>query len=436
MDKWDGKRVYVMGLGRFGGGVGVTRFLAGNGAQVVVGDSGDPDGLAESVSLLTDLVDEGSVQLAIREHTDEDLEGIGVLVVNPAVPTPWENGFVNEARSRGIKVTTEIEIVYRLLDPSRVIAVTGSAGKSTTCAMMHHALKELGFETVLGGNIGGSLLSELGAIKNDSFVVLEFSSAMLYWLGESGVFEESPPRVGCVTNCVANHLDWHGEAGHYECSKRVLAERAERLVLGSGVADWGDGATVCEVDAITGCAVPGKHNGINAAMAVKAIRAMTGVAEDRVVDAVRGFGGLPHRLQLVHDCDEVRFYNDSKCTVPGATVLAVEAIEEIVARSQIHLIAGGYDKGSDLSAISEMAADLAGLYTIGATGAGLAESAKENAEVCDDLTRAMGLIGTNLKAGDVVLLSPGCASWDQFSNYEERGDRFTALAISLVGVRE
>ncbi|MBL4809183.1 MAG: UDP-N-acetylmuramoyl-L-alanine--D-glutamate ligase [Phycisphaerales bacterium] len=436
MNQWDGQQVYVMGLGRFGGGVGVTRYLAGQGAQVIVGDSGNPDGLAESIGQLQDLIDAKNVRLVFGEHKESDLDGVGFVVVNPAIPRPWNNGFISKARSLGIAITTEIEIAYRLLDPAKVIAVTGSAGKSTTCAMIHHALVKTGHRSVLGGNIGGSLLAELDAIERGATVVLELSSAMLYWLGESGVLEESPPRVGCVSNCVSNHLDWHGDAEHYEESKRVLAGCAERLVLGFGVADWGDGVVVSEDDALGGCAVPGKHNGINGAMAVEAAVLMVGdVEREQIVEAVRGFGGLPHRLQLVHEAqgvrEGVRFYNDSKCTVPDATALAVEAIGGLVAWSKIHLIAGGYDKGSDLSLISEMSSELAGLYGIGVTGAGIVGAANGDAFDCGDLDRAMGLIQGRVLDGDVVLLSPGCASWDQFANYEERGDLFTELARAM-----
>lgn len=432
LNHWDMKNVYVMGLGRFGGGVGVSRYLVEQGAKVIVGDLGDPAGLVDSIAELQDLIDAGTVQLAFGTHEVADLGGVDVLVVNPAIPRPWENGFVVHARNNGLRVTTEIEIAYRLLDPKRVIAVTGSAGKSTTCAMIHHALGELGHDSVLGGNIGGSLLGELDAIRDGAVVVLELSSAMLYWLGEAGVFNESRPAVGCVTNCVANHLDWHGDAEHYQDSKRVLAGYAEQLVLGEGVASWGGSTVIYGGDALDGCAVPGKHNGINAAMAACAVHAMTGYELQRIEDAVRSFGGLAHRLQLVYECDGVRFYNDSKCTVPGATVLAVDALEP---RSHIHLIAGGYDKGSDLSSISSMAPQLGGLYTIGATGAGLVDAAGGNAFDCGDLDRAMGLIQGRLADGDVVLLSPGCASWDQFANYEERGDRFIELAKAMGGVR-
>jgi len=430
MNALDGQTVYVMGLGRFGGGVGVTRYLVEQGAAVIVGDSGNPDELCWSISRLQDSIDSGKVRLALGEHKVSDLDGIDCVVVNPAISMPWGNAFVAHARSVGIPVTTEIEIAYRLLDPSRVIAVTGSAGKSTTCAMIHHALQSMGHDSVLGGNIGGSLLAELDAIKSGAVVVLELSSAMLHWLGESGAIQGRRPRVGCVSNCVANHLDWHGDAEHYTQSKQVLAGCAEQLILGESVADWGNGekVIVSEGQWVRECSVPGKHNGLNAAMAVRAVQAMTGDEFEAIEDAVRSFSGLPHRLQLVHECDGVRFYNDSKCTVPEATALAVEALSP---RSKIHLIAGGHDKGSDLSLISQMSAGLAGLYAIGATGAGIVGAANGEVFDCGDLDRAMGLIQGRLTDGDVVLLSPGCASWDQFANYEERGDRFTELARGI-----
>ncbi len=434
----DGQGVYVMGLGRFGGGVGVSRYLAGLGARVVVGDSGDENGLAESIGRLQDLIDAGQVSMALGEHDAKDLMGMDMLVVNPAIPRPWENGFIESARSAGLKVTTEIEMAYRLLDPKKVIAVTGSAGKSTTCAMIHHALGQLGHQSVLGGNIGGSLLMDLDMIDGGAIVVLELSSAMLHWLGESGSIEESPPRVGCVSNCEPNHLDWHGDAGHYERSKRVLAGCAEHLILGAGVSDWakrvGKSADVVgEDDWVRECRVPGRHNGLNAAMAVRAIGSMVvGIDHDQIVDAVRSFGGLPHRLALVHESGGVRFFNDSKCTVPEATALAVDAVEELVDRSKIHLIVGGYDKGSDLSAISAMGSELAGLYGIGATGAGLVNAASGSVFECSDLDRAMELIASRVGDGEAVLLSPGCASWDQFANYEQRGDLFTRLAKAMV----
>ena len=443
MSTWTGQHVYVMGLGRFGGGVGVSRYLARQGARVTVGDSGDPSQLNASIRSLHDLIDSGAVSLALGEHDTEDLQGIDALVVNPAVPRPWANPFIQHARSNRIRTTTEIEIAYRLLDSSRVIAVTGSAGKSTTSAMIHHGLIELGHTSTLGGNIGGSLL---GDCDQSGFVILELSSAMLHWLGESGVLQDSPPLAACVTNCLPNHLDWHGDESHYTQSKRLLARTVSpcgHLILGQQVQDWDLGAGTSSVrvirdsDALVGCTVPGRHNGINAAMASSAIDAVlqSGTNTHQIHDAIRSFSGLPHRLQLVHEGQSVRFYNDSKCTVPGATQLAVDAISGLVDHSKIHLIAGGYDKGSDLSSVSDLAPSLAGLYAIGDTGRGLVDSGGDRALYCGDLENAMKAIASRLSEGDVVLLSPACASWDQFSNYEERGDRFTELAKVMHGER-
>ena len=429
MSEWAGQSVYVMGLGRFGGGVGVSRFLASQGAIVLIGDRGDPDGLADSIGQIQDLIDAGDVRLALREHSLDDLNGIDTLVVNPAVPKPWENSFICEARSRGLSITTEIEIAWKRIKCTNVIAVTGSAGKSTTSGMIHHALRELDIETVLGGNIGGSLLTVIDRVSDDSIVVFELSSAMLYWLGESGAFENAPPRVGCVTNCNPNHLDWHGTPEHYEQSKRVLAKYAKHLVVGPELVDWRlDACAVGNDDAVQGCFVPGQHNGLNAAMAVRAVCVHQGVDESRVTDVVRGYKGLPHRLELVHEADGVRFFNDSKCTVPGATILAVEAIEKLVDRSRIHLIVGGYDKGSDLSPISMLSEHIAGLYGIGNTGEGVVSGSTGFAMNCGNLDVAMKAISERVQHGEVVLLSPGCASWDQFTNYEERGNRFAELA--------
>ncbi len=437
MNQWAGQSVYVMGLGRFGGGVGITRYLVEQGAQVLVGDQGDPDTLVDSIAELQDLIDLDKVRLLLAEHDSSDLDSVNTLIVNPAVPQPWENTFVEHARSRGISVITEIEIAYRSLDHNRIIAVTGSAGKSTVCAMIHHALGVLGHESLLGGNIGGSLLSSREPIERGAFVVLELSSAMLYWLGESGLICNHPPRVGCVTNCVPNHLDWHGSEQHYERSKQLLAECSEHVILGERVADWESRSkqVISEESRIEGCTVPGKHNGLNGAMAVHAVHAMTGDPLRTIESAVKSFGGLTHRLQLVHERDGIRYFNDSKCTVPGATMLAVEALSP---HSKIHLIAGGYNKGSDLSVISSLGSELAGLYTIGSTGPGLAGSASGDASRvfdCGDLESAMRIIIDRAVKGDCVLLSPGCASWDQFANYEERGDRFAELARSMSGER-
>lgn len=433
--QWSGRRVYVMGLGRFGGGIGVTRYLAEAGAQVLVGDKADPSLLSESISTIQDLIDQGQVRCVLGPHAIEDLDGVDTLVVNPAVPMPWSNIFLLKAEAQGIRITTEIEIAVRLIDSANVIAVTGSAGKSTTSAMIDFGLAKLGVDSVLAGNIGGSLLERLDEVASDTKVVLELSSAMLYWLGRSGYFDSNQIAIGCITNCIPNHLDWHGNETHYMESKKILLDACSNHVLGSSLACWGesDKDVLSKTEAVTGCLLPGQHNAMNAAMAARVLKHQTSYGMEEISEALRRFEGLPHRLQFVGTYQGIHFYNDSKSTVPNATLLAVDALKENRPAGSVHLIVGGYNKGSDLSGIAALGPTLAGLYAIGATGQSIHDAAESNAYLCGDLPNAMSLIRDRASEGDTVLLSPGCASWDQFSNYEVRGDRFIELAMQSAG---
>ena len=429
-----------MGLGRFGGGLGITRWLAESGAHVLVTDPADKETLASSISELQDLIDSKSVEAIHGPHDPKLLVGADLLVVNPAVPMPWNHPFIQAAIDQGIELTTEIEIAYRQLDPSRVVAVTGTAGKSTTSAMIHHALSTTGHHSILAGNIGGSLLTKLNELTDDTIIVLELSSAMLHWLWSESKPGLAGPAVACITNCTPNHLDWHASPEHYAASKQLLAKAVPNnghLILGDTLASWAqlsDSPTtlIAPTDSISGCTVPGQHNALNAAMALAAAQAITKSTDPKpLINAIRTFPGLPHRLNLICDAHSVRYFNDSKSTTPEATWLAIDALSEQAKRSSIHLIAGGYDKGSDLSPIAQLAPTLAGLYTIGATGETLAID--PNAHHCKTLEAATKQAINNTKPGDLVVLSPGCASWDQFTNYEQRGDAFATLVRQLTG---
>lgn len=438
MESFEGRRVVVMGLGRFGGGVGVTRWLAERGADVLVTDKEPGERLEDSLAKIKDLVRGGWVELRLGEHRVNDFTTADLVVVNPAVPRPWDDRFVRSAKAAGIELTTEIGLVTRMIGRERVLGVTGSAGKSTTCAMIDHALRACGVESVLGGNIGGSLLEQAGRIGKKTVVVLEVSSAMLYWLGVEGW----SPRVAVVTNLEPNHLDWHGDTAHYRESKqRILANQrsGDAAVLGWGVADWPVGAAVERVvvgpeDGVGGCAVPGAHNAWNARLAVVAARlgagriagAAPGIGE--LEAAVRTFPGLPHRLRLVHESEGVRFYDDSKSTVPRASVLAVDALEHTLGPGRVHLICGGYDKKVDLSAISALGPRVQGLYTIGTTGDAIADGAGDRSVRCGTLDVAVREAVARARPGDAVVLSPGCASWDQFEHFEARGRAFEDFA--------
>ncbi|MFK7884033.1 MAG: Mur ligase family protein [Phycisphaerales bacterium] len=442
MESFEGRRVVVMGLGRFGGGVGVSRWLAERGADVLVTDTEEADRLDESIDQVRDLVDSGAIELRLGEHRVSDFTTTDLVVVNPAVAKPWDNRFIRSAQAAGVAVTTEIGLVCELIGRERVVGVTGSAGKSTVSSMIQSALNADGYECVLGGNIGGSLLQQAGKLAARCVVVMELSSAMLYWLN----LDRWSPRVAVVTNLEPNHLDWHGSAEHYGASKQAILrhqQSGDSAIVGFGVSDWTTNPQVDKSVAgsgirVAGCAIPGDHNAWNGAVALEAAeragRLIGGRVPDveKLTEGVRRFAGLPHRLRLVHSADGVLFYDDSKSTVPRATVLAVDAIEGSLGDAKrIRLICGGYDKEVDLIEVASLVDRVGGVYTIGQTGPAICEASRGQAQHCETLDVAVRTAVADSKAGDAVVLSPGCASWDQFEHFEARGRAFEAFARSM-----
>ncbi|MCI0675691.1 MAG: UDP-N-acetylmuramoyl-L-alanine--D-glutamate ligase [Phycisphaerales bacterium] len=424
-----GKRVTVMGLGRFGGGAGVTRWLVDQGADVLLTDLEPAQGLTESIDKIKDLIDCGAVTLRLGGHNVSDFTKCDAVVANPAVPKPWDNRFLRSAQAAAVPITTEIRLLTERIDRQRVIGVTGSAGKSTTSAMIHHIMTKAGHRSHLGGNIGGSLLNDLPQIKAGDWITLELSSAMLYWLGPGIGRTEAAgwsPHIAVLTNIEPNHFDWHGSFEHYrDCKLGIFAQQQpddSRITVDA----IGDQARIVDLR------LPGKHNQANAQLAIAATERGAGIEQRQAASFLEDFAGLPHRLQFVGEHDGLLFYNDSKSTTPQAALLAVAAFSDA---SKVHLIAGGYDKGSDLTPIAALAPRLGGLYTIGATGPRLADGAPSGsfAENCQTLDAAVGRAINRMHAGDILVLSPGCASWDQFTNYEERGEAFSRLVCDTTG---
>lgn len=452
IDDFKGLRVTVMGLGRFEGGVAVTRWLAERGAQVCVTDQEPREKLANSLEQIADL----PVELRLGGHAERDFCEAELVVVNPAVPPG--SPFVAVARAAGVPVTTEINLFVERC-PARTVGVTGSVGKSTTTSMIAHALTKTlrGRRVWVGGNLGKSLLDSLGEMTADDIAVLELSSFQL----ERTAAVRWSPDVALITNITPNHLDWHGGFAAYAAAKlnivRYQDPARDSIIIRdtpelrgyfdqlfgdlAGIWRYGveEGAPVARRQSTPAvdcddqrCAwpdleliAPGLHNRENAAAALTAAHVL-GVEGRAATAALADFAGLEHRLQRVCARDGVAYYNDSKSTTPESAITAIHAID-----APLLLILGGYDKGSDLTPVARLAAARARYSAcVGKTGPGLRDSivaAGGAAELFDTFEAAVLACRARARAGDAVLLSPACASWGMFEDFRRRGELFCRL---------
>jgi len=427
-----GKRVTVAGLGRFGGQIAAARWLCGQGAIVCVTDREPPEKLADSVSQLKGL----PIELRLGEHREADFCGSDLVVASPAIAP--HNPFLLAARRAGVPVVTEIQLFIERC-PAKILGVTGTKGKSTTTVMLGRILSRR-FKTWTGGNIGKSLLGDLGQIGPTDLVVLELSSFMLEYLGE----RQWSPHVAVVTMIWSDHLDWHGSAQAYVQAKKnilrfqtaddyaVLNQQdpptAELAREARGRVIFYGGAEARKFQLI----LPGDHNQLDAQGAFAAA-SILGVDWETAQLALADFSGLPHRLQLVHESAGVRYYNDSIATVPEAAIAALDSFPS----KKVIQIVGGSDKGLAPTALCAALVERAkAILCIGTTGPHLAELMERSdsptaAAVyrCGDLPTAVAMSRRIAAAGDIVLLSPGFASYDQFVNFEHRGDDFQILCL-------
>ncbi len=455
MTELSGRRVVVMGLGLFGGGVGATRFLCGEGARVTVTDLRAADELAASVARLEGL----PVTLKLGGHDEVDFAAADLIVANPAVPR--HSPYLRAAEGAGVPVTTEICLfVERCV--SRILGVTGSSGKTTTTSVTAAMLRGRWPGLTVGGNVGVSLLDRLDGLRPDVPVLLELSSFQLDRLGEV----RWRPDVAVVTNFAPNHLDVHGSLAAYRHAKQQVLrwQTAQDVAVLNGddaeVATWaglGDGRVllfhtnnskeegVCladgrivardasgdrELASTDDVRVPGRHNLANAAAACAAADAM-GASPDQIRGGLRGFGGIEHRLERVADVAGAVYYNDSIATSPDRTCVALEALA-----GRLILIAGGSDKGLSYAGLgSEIARRTSDAILMGATADRIAAAIPEGAATrihrADGLEEAVEMAQELAGIGSTVLLSPASASFDQFANFEQRGQRYKELIENL-----
>lgn len=425
-----GKRVTVAGLGHFGGQVAVARWLVEQGAKVLVTDRAPAEKLIDSVRQLEGL----PIEFRLGEHRVEDFAKADLVVASPAVPP--HNEFLRAAREAGVPVTTEIRLFVERC-PATVIGVTGTKGKSTTTALLGEMLKQR-FTAWVGGNIGRSLLPDLAKIERSHLVVLELSSYMLDYLGAM----RWSPHVSLVTLIAADHTEWHGSHDAYlEAKKNILRfQRPDDVAVLNGE-DEATASLAHETPARVllyniastrpfELLLPGRHNQLNAQGAFMAAGVM-GVTWQEAQEAVRNFRGLPHRLQLVHEQDGVRFYNDSIATIPESAIAALNAFPA----KRVIQIVGGYDHHLPITAMCAALIERAkAVLCIGATGDQIADtiadtshSAAASVYRCGDLATAVRMARQVATSGDIVLLSTGYKSYDQFANFEERGETFGRL---------
>jgi UDP-N-acetylmuramoylalanine--D-glutamate ligase len=448
-----GKKVLVVGLGK--SGLAAALFLRHRGAQVTVSDARSAEALAKDIPALLEegiMVETGGHGLLTFRRQD-------LIVVSPGVPLNTPE--LAQVRSFGLPVIGELELAARFLK-GKILAITGSNGKTTTTALVGEILEKAGIPTLVGGNIGVPVVSLIEASTDETWVVLEVSSFQL----ESTV--QFHPSIAVILNITPDHLDRHGTFENYALAKeRIFAaqdgsdsvvlnadneraaqaaarssaqvysfsvehpvERGAWLEQGYLVYRGAEDAPVETVMPLSGIPLKGTHNVENVLAAVCAAR-LAGAPVDAIRKAIEDFRAVEHRLEYVATINGVEYYNDSKATNVDATAKAIAAFN-----SGIHLILGGKDKGSDYTQLAQLLRQrVRAIYTIG-TAAPKIESQLRGVvsiRTCETLDVAVSAAGNAARPGDVVVLAPACSSFDQFENYEQRGKVFKQLVSERKG---
>lgn len=425
------KRVTVAGLGKFGGQIAAIKWLVQNGAKVLVTDKSPAEKLTSSMKELAGL----PVEYHLGGHQLSDFVSTDLIVTSPAIPP--HNEYLAAARQACVPITTEIQLFIERC-PCPIVGVTGTKGKSTTTALLGRMLATK-FTTHVGGNIGKPLLLDVPRIKKSDLVVLELSSFMLEYLQNANW----SPHVAVMTMLAVDHIDWHGSAAAYlDAKMQILRHQTPRdfAILPEGGTHMTEliGATNAKIILYGSgkgpqfdLTVPGAHNQFNCQAAWNAANVL-GIDFNDAQAAVKDFAGLPHRLQLVHESDGVRWFNDSIATIPEA---AIAAMDSFPPRSVLQIV-GGSDKGLPFTALAAALCERAkAVLCIGTTGPTIASLIADSPThqcapcyQCGDLKTAVAQAKSIASEGDVVLLSTGCASYDQFSNFEQRGELFASYA--------
>jgi UDP-N-acetylmuramoylalanine--D-glutamate ligase len=443
-----GRRVLVVGMGVSGSAV--ATFLSGRGAAVTVTDRAAVPDAADGIPAL----EAGGVRFELGGHHPESFSRADMIVVSPGVPHTMP--LIRAAAVGGVPVMGELELASRFIE-SPLIAVTGTNGKTTTTSLLAHLISGAGFRVVVGGNIGTPLAALADASKSADVTVVEVSSFQL------DTIDTFRPDISVILNITPDHLDrYEGLSAYADSKGRILENQrpSDVAVLNgndpeirriSSGADVGKcffhaaaeetggvfdndlfllrGGTHDGISLDLSCLrQPGRHNRENAAAAALAALAF-GVGPDDIQAGLAGFEGLAHRIAPVAAKGGVRFFNDSKATNIDAVAKALEAFE-----APVVLIMGGRNKGYRFSVLADAVREhVRELLVIGESAPEIMDDLGQvvPSRVCSDMTEAVRMAATLASPGDVVLLSPGCASFDMYKNYKDRGDAFCKAVASI-----
>jgi len=450
-----GKKVLVVGLGK--SGLAAALFLRQRGAHVTVSDMRSAAALAKEIPALLEhgiMVESGGHGLLTFRRQD-------LIVVSPGVPLDTPE--LVQVKAFGLRIIGELELAAQFLK-GKILAITGSNGKTTTTALTGEIMSVAGIETQVGGNIGVPVVDLIPQSSDDSWSVLEVSSFQL----EST--EQFHPQIAVILNITPDHLDRHGTFENYALTKERIFKaqtKADALVLNAENARaaaaaarasarvymfsieepvaqgaWvEDGAIVFRASTdgvierivpLTGVPLKGAHNIENVLAAVCASR-LAGAPPEAIARAIEGFQAVEHRLEFVATDNGVEYYNDSKATNVDAAAKAIAAFEGC-----IHLILGGKDKNSNYADLSDLLRKrVKAVYTIGSAAAKIESQIRGMVPLvsCETLDKAVAAARKAAHPGDVVLLSPACSSFDQFENYEHRGQVFKELVLEHIGAK-
>jgi UDP-N-acetylmuramoylalanine--D-glutamate ligase len=386
-------------------------------------------GLARSGLAAAEALERRGVEVVRVDRENENdlglLDGVDVLVKSPGVP--GEKPLAVAARERGIPVWSEIELGFRLLRPRPFVGVTGTKGKTTTVELLGEMFRAAGRPVAVAGNVGRPLTSV--DAPEDAWIVCELSSFQLEDVHELEL------EVAVLLNLEPDHLDRHGTFERYRDAKLRIFECARLSVVPRDFVADGHlhGMTRIEFSADDELPaeprIPGRHNRANAAAAVAAARAV-GIADEALANALSAFAGVPHRLELVREVGGVRWVNDSIATNTLAVRRGVEAYD-----APVRLILGGRAKGEDfVPFVRELPQNVRAAYLVGEAEGELAaafDAAARPYERVGTVAGAVAAATRDAEPGEVVLLSPACASYDQYANFEERGEDFRRLVANL-----